>query len=39
MTIDDAKDYLREHWPDIRAQLLEGTGLGQFRRQLAATAV
>ena len=25
MTIDDAKDYLREHWPDIRAQLLKGT--------------
>ena len=25
MTIDDARDYLREHWPGIRAQLLEGT--------------
>ncbi len=25
MTIDDAKGYLREHWPDIRSQLLEGT--------------
>src|SRR5580658_10689297 len=25
MTIDDAKDYLREAWPNIRAQLLEGT--------------
>ena len=25
MTIDNAKDYLREHWPNIRAQLLEGT--------------
>src|SRR5215469_14625656 len=25
ITIDDAKDYLREHWPGIRAQLLEGT--------------
>src|ERR1700752_5384159 len=25
MTIDAAKDYLREHWPTIRAQLLEGT--------------
>jgi RNA-directed DNA polymerase len=24
MTIDDAKDYLREHWPSIRSQLLEG---------------
>ena len=24
MTIDDARDYLREHWPGIRAQLLEG---------------
>src|SRR5271166_1206911 len=24
MTIDAAKDYLREHWPNIRAQLLEG---------------
>ncbi|MCP5088081.1 MAG: group II intron reverse transcriptase/maturase [Rhodobacteraceae bacterium] len=25
MTIDDASDYLREHWPDIRSQLLKGT--------------
>src|SRR4029077_5926788 len=25
MTIDAAKDFLREHWPDIRSQLLEGT--------------
>jgi len=25
MTIDDARDYLREHWPDTRSQLLEGT--------------
>ena len=25
MTIDDAKDYLREHWPSIRSQLFEGT--------------
>ena len=25
MTVDAAKDYLREHWPNIRAQLLEGT--------------
>ena len=25
MTIDTAKDYRREHWPNIRAQLLEGT--------------
>jgi RNA-directed DNA polymerase len=25
MTIDDAKDYLREHWPSIRARLLDGT--------------
>src|SRR5260370_19254250 len=25
MTIDDAKGYLREHWPNIRAQTLEGT--------------
>jgi len=25
MTIGDAKDYLREHWPSIRSQLLEGT--------------
>jgi RNA-directed DNA polymerase len=24
MTIDDAKSYLREHWPDIRSQLLAG---------------
>jgi RNA-directed DNA polymerase len=25
LTIDGAKDYLREHWPNILAQLLEGT--------------
>ena len=25
MTIDDAKDHLREHWPSIRSQLLGGT--------------
>src|SRR6516162_5682327 len=25
MTIADAKSYLREHWPDIRSQLLAGT--------------
>src|SRR6202162_598531 len=25
MTIDDAKDYLREHWPSIRSKLLAGT--------------
>src|SRR3954449_597421 len=25
MTIDDARDYLREHWPSIRSQLLEET--------------
>ena len=25
MTIGDARDYLREHWPSIRSQLLEGT--------------
>ena len=24
MTIDDAKGYLREHWPSIRSQLLKG---------------
>ncbi len=24
MTIDDARDHLREHWPSIRTQLLEG---------------
>ena len=24
MTIDDARDYLREHWPSIRSHLLEG---------------
>ena len=24
MTIDDAGDHLREHWPSIRSQLLEG---------------
>jgi len=25
MTIGDARDFLREHWPSIRSQLLEGT--------------
>ena len=25
MTIDDARDHLREHWPSIRSQLLEGS--------------
>ena len=25
MTIENASDYLREHWPSIRSQLLEGT--------------
>jgi RNA-directed DNA polymerase len=25
MTVGDARDYLREHWPSIRSQLLEGT--------------
>jgi RNA-directed DNA polymerase len=25
MTIDAAKGYLREHWPDIRSRLLDGT--------------
>ena len=25
MTIEDAKAYLREHWPTIRSQLLSGT--------------
>jgi RNA-directed DNA polymerase len=25
MTIDDARDYLREQWPSIRSRLLEGT--------------
>ena len=25
MTIGEARDYLREHWPCIRSQLLEGT--------------
>jgi retron-type reverse transcriptase len=25
MTIADAKTYLREHWPSIRSQLLDGT--------------
>jgi len=24
MTIDDARDYLHEHWPSIRSQLLDG---------------
>jgi RNA-directed DNA polymerase len=25
MTVEGAKDYLREHWPSIRSQLLDGT--------------
>ena len=25
MTVGDARDYLREHWPSIRSQLLGGT--------------
>src|SRR5260221_5325361 len=25
MTIEEAKGYRREHWPDIRSQLLKGT--------------
>jgi RNA-directed DNA polymerase len=25
MTVGDARDYLREHWPSIRSQLLKGT--------------
>ena len=25
MTIDETRDYLREHWPNIREQLLDGT--------------
>ena len=25
MTIEGAKAYLREHWPNIRSQLLSGT--------------
>ena len=25
MTIDDCRSYLREHWPEIREQLLSGT--------------
>src|ERR1700682_4302097 len=25
VTIDDARDFLCEHWPDIRSQLLDGT--------------
>jgi RNA-directed DNA polymerase len=25
MSIGDTRDYLREHWPSIRSQLLEGT--------------
>src|SRR5450631_1658245 len=29
MTIDDAKGYLREHWPSIRSQLLDGIYLPQ----------
>ena len=25
MTIDDAKAFLRQHWPNIRSQLLDGS--------------
>src|SRR4029077_1723287 len=25
MTVEGAQDYLREHWPSIRSQLLDGT--------------
>jgi len=25
MTVEDAKSYLREHWPELRSQLLDGT--------------
>ena len=25
MTVDDLGDHLREHWPEIRSQLLDGT--------------
>ena len=25
MTVEDARNYLREHWPGIRSRLLEGT--------------
>src|SRR5437016_14450136 len=31
MTIDDAKDYLREHWPNIRSQLLAEIGRASCR--------
>src|SRR5260370_24189319 len=34
MTIDDAKDYLREHWPSIRSQLLAGTYQPQPAKRL-----
>src|ERR1700675_4926853 len=34
MTIEDAKAYLREHWPNIRAQLLEGTDQPQPVRRV-----
>src|SRR5246127_1879958 len=34
MTIDDARDYLREHWPSIREQLLRGTYQSQPVRRV-----
>ena len=34
MTIDDAQDYLREHWPTIRSQLLDGTYQSQPVRRV-----
>ena len=34
MTIDDARDYLREHWPSIRSQLLAGSFLRDCGRVL-----
>src|SRR6201984_3952585 len=34
MTIDDARDYLREHWPSIRSQLLAGTYQSQPVRRV-----
>ena len=34
MTIDETPDYLREHWPAIRQQLLEGTYIPQPVRRV-----
>ena len=39
MTIGDARDYLREHWPSIRSQLLAGTYQPQPDRDASGAAM